>query len=158
MAWKLWGILLAVALGVAANLVTPYIKGFFRRGYIGMRKVRAELIQAQINNALFYNEHPEWLILYFLKELTQLLALLIVATLIAALLMRLDYIRPAVNLITNVLSYKLVGLLYVLLTYRRARYPSIYVPRAEKKIAKLMGENPAALERGNDESAANQHT
>lgn len=66
--WKFWQILLGLALGVAANLVTPYVKRILRRGKIELSETKIAVLEEDIEDAYYFSKHPTRLPLYLLKE------------------------------------------------------------------------------------------
>lgn len=151
--WKSWEIVLAIVLGVAANLVTPYIKGSFRRGFIGLRKFRVEALEASIRLAHFYNKNPAWLILYLMKELFEFLILLVVTFTAAWFITQFTeqprrWITP---LVSGVLGLGLATLVMAIKGYYQAMSPAKHETETRIKIAKIIGNPPAALNNDNSD-------
>lgn len=150
--WKSWEIVLAIVLGVAANLLTPYVKGSFRRGFIGLRKFRVEALEASIRLAHFYNKNPAWLILNMMKELFEFLILLVVAFTVAWFITQFTeqpkrWITPIASV---VLGMGLATLFGAIKDYYQAMSPAQYETKARIKIAKIIG-NPPALNSDNSD-------
>ena len=145
----LWSIVAAIVLGVAANVLTPYIKNGFQRGFIGMRKQRAERLEIEVDNAYFFNKYPTWLILYMLKELMNFLILSLFAVMTAVLIFqfaqtRRHWIYP---LVTNLCTIGLFNLWTTVNVYYHAQQPKEFETKARTKIAKLIGQPSVELKR-----------
>lgn len=142
----LWEIGLAIVLGVAANLITPYFKSGFRRGFVGMRRFRAEMLEQAIADAHFYFEHPTWLVLHLLREFAYVAIVILVAASVSLILILGGYKLGPYYVALATLGH-CVGVLYMdMRTYRRARAPKYFETKARAKIARLTGKKTEALE------------
>lgn len=148
MAWQIGGILFAIALGVAANLLTPYIKGIFQRGFVGLRKFKAEILEARISDAHLYNRNPAWLAAYLISEVIYFLIVSAVALYIITVLFQYGYKERIFLIIPLAVGHTFTTLSLAFVTYRRALRPTHYEAKARKKIAKLTGKKHDELESG----------